>query len=321
MKAGLRYGFIDCTGKVIVAPRFLGVEDFNDGIAVVNVQQKVVGHNEDGQAIYEMTDGIVDLHGNLVTLPQTHIISSFSEGLALAKIRDKFAYLDKSGKVAIPIPDDLKIAEVDYSPPGEYHFHSGVAGLRAEGGGIYLIDKEGKITLRQEPFHRYDESGLAIVEVEGHMAIVNREGNYILGPQSNEIEGSEGIYFTVPQGKNEKYKFINSKGELLFERSFDEVGLFSEGLARVRVNDKWGYLDKSGNLKIPVRFDDARDFAEGLAGVEINGKWGFINKNGTFVIPHEFKSVKDFECELAYVQRNEAAGYIDKSGRWIWKDN
>lgn len=319
-KEGLRYGFIDRHGKVIVEPRFLWVEDFNDGVAVVNVERKVVGHAEDGHAVYEITDGIVDSTGNLVMLPGTNIISSFSEGLALAKIGDRFAYLDKSGKVAIYIPDDVKISNVDYSPPGEYHFQGGVAGLRAEGGGIYLLDRQGNITLRKEPFYRYDENGLAIVEAQNQQAIINREGAYIFGPQGNDIDGSEGIYYTLPKKKGEKYRFINSKGELLFEHSFDEVAPFSEGLARVKLNGKWGYLDKSGSLRTPIRFDDARDFAEGLAGVEIKGKWGFINKDGRFVIPPEFKSVRDFKCGLVYVQRNNADGYIDQSGRWIWKE-
>lgn len=320
-KEGLRYGFIDCRGKVVLEPAFLSAEDFSDGVAVVNVEQRVVGHREDGHAAYEITDGIVGVDGNLVTLPGTNIISSFSEGLALAKVRDKFVYLDRSGKVAISIPDNIKLADVDYSPPGEYHFHDGVAGLRAEGGGIYLIDKQGAITLSKEPFYRYDESGLAIVDVKDQKAIVNREGRYIFGPQRNEIEGSEGIYFTVPKGKKEKYKFLNNRGELLFERSFDEVGLFSEGLAKVKAQGKWGYMDKSGHLRIPHLFDDARDFAEGLAGVKTKGRWGFINPYGTFAIPPEFKSVTDFECGLVYVQRSGDGEYIDKKGMSVWKES
>jgi hypothetical protein len=320
-RGGLMYGFIDCKGKVIIEPRFPSVQGFSDGVAVVNVERKVVGYKEDGHAVYEITDGIVDVNGKLVVLPKTHIISSFSEGLALAKIGDKLAYIDKSGKVAISIPDQVKVADVDYSPPGEYHFYGGLAGLRSEGTGIYLVDKQGNITLSKEPLYRYDKNGLAVIEVEGKQALVDGKGNYILGPQDNDIVESEGIYFTVPRVQNEKYKFINSKGELLFEHFFDDVGIFSEGLARVKVNGQWGYLDQSGKLKIPVEFEDARDFADGLAAVKSKGKWGFINKNGLLVILPKFDSAGDFDCGLAYVQQNKVKGYIDKRERWIWREN
>jgi hypothetical protein len=320
-KEGLRYGFIDCNGKVIIEPKFLSIEDFSDGIAVVRMKREVIDPKEDDRADVDLIDGIVDTNGSLIVPPNTHILSSFSEGLALAKVKSKFAYIDKTGNVAIPIPDKFKISDIDYSPPGEYHFYEGVAGLRAEGGGIYLINKQGNIIFNKEPFHRYDEYGLAIIDIDGKEALVDRQGKYIFGPQDNEINGSEGVYFIVPRSKNEKYKFINIKGDVLYERFFEEVGLFSEGFVKVKLNGKWGYMDKSGKLRIPLEFEDARDFAECLAAVKVKNRWGFIGNNGTFVISPQFKFARDFDCGLVYVQGNKVDGYIDKSGRWVWKEN
>jgi KWG Leptospira. len=46
---------------------------------------------------------------------------------------------------------------------------------------------------------------------------------------------------------------------------FDDVGKFSEGLARVEINNKYGYIDQTGKMIITPQFDYALDFYDGLA--------------------------------------------------------
>lgn len=320
-KEGLRYGFIDPNGRVVAAPQFVSVEDFSEGVAVVRIWRGAGNAEEGGRAASAVTDGIINSKGELIVPADTHILSSFSEGLALATVKGKFAYIDKTGGVSIRIPDELKVANVDYSPPGEYHFYGGVAALRAKSGGVYVIDKHGDITFSKEPFRRYDECGLAVVDVDGKVALVDGRGNYVVGPQEHDISGSEGVYIITPTAGGGKYRFINAKGEALYERAFDDVGLPSGGLIRVKTGGKWGYMDKSGKLRIPAGFEDARDFAGGLAAVKDESGWGFIGQDGTFVIPPRFEFVRDFDCDLAYVKAGRADGYIDREGKWVWKSN
>ncbi|EAJ4643563.1 WG repeat-containing protein, partial [Campylobacter coli] len=37
---------------------------------------------------------------------------------------------------------------------------------------------------------------------------------------------------------------------------FDNLGVFSEGLAGVGLNGKYGFIDKSGKIVIEPKFDD-----------------------------------------------------------------
>ena len=56
---------------------------------------------------------------------------------------------------------------------------------------------------------------------------------------------------------------------MVIEPQFDEVNVFSEGLAMVDKDGKLGYVDKIGKVVIEPQFDDARNFCESLAMVAI----------------------------------------------------
>ena len=53
--------------------------------------------------------------------------------------------------------------------------------------------------------------------------------------------------------ENAKYGLINARGEEVIPCKYDEVGLFSEGLAPVGLDRKYGYVDKNGNDTFSVK--------------------------------------------------------------------
>ena len=93
-------------------------------------------------------------------------------------------------------------------------------------------------------------------------------------------------------------------------------------MAPICVNNKWGYIDLKGNLVIDLKYEYACSFNEGLGRINIKngvfsqGLWGFINKDGEIIIEPKFKSISDFDG--GYAQINESKNnYIDKSGNLI----
>ena len=56
-----------------------------------------------------------------------------------------------------------------------------------------------------------------------------------------------------------------------WEKQYDYVYVFSEGLAPVSKGGKWGFVDKEGRLVIPLEYDDVGYFDEGLVGVKNQG--------------------------------------------------
>jgi hypothetical protein len=310
--SGTRSGYIDCRGNMVVAAEFPSASAFNDGVGIVKRFVKVPGKKKPAT---EMQSGIVDVTGQIVYLRDTNIISEFSEGLAFAQVKNKYAFIDKNGKVRIPIP---KYVKLDTAAPVCDDFKNGEACLNGTDA-RYLVSKKGAF-VRCKPVLgscAFTDRTEAVMTEQG-FALLSEKGTYLIEPQENPIYFSEGLFRLEAGAK--RWRYYDKKGKLIFEAPYNYSGFFSEGLTVVQDGERWGYIDKDGAVRIPLKFDDASDFSEGLASVKSEGKYGFIDKTGKFVItPTYFAVLKPFYNDLAYVQSTEFIGYIDKMGKWIWK--
>ena len=116
---------------------------------------------------------------------------------------------------------------------------------------------------------------------------------------------------------NDKYGYIDGKGNEIISLKYDDADEFREGLAEVTLDNKSGFIDKSGKEIIPFKYDDAFYFSEGLASVELNNKWGIIDKTGKEIIPFIYDSPAVFSEGLASVKLNDKYGFMDKTGKEI----
>jgi hypothetical protein len=308
---GVKWGYISCKGKVVVEPQFISASDFHDNVGIVVIEQKPENS--------ELKSGIVNLDGTVITLPNTIISSDFSEGLAFSKTKGKWAFINKLGKVVILIPDSIKLQE---ESPLAFEFKKGVAGINSEDG-IYLINRKGELTYRKDILASFGFiNELEVVLVKDGFTIIDSAARPRIPPQKNPIMFSGDGLFLI-ETENGKWKYIDNKGREVLEVSFNYAGLFSQGLAVIKINDKWGYMNRKGKVVIPAKFEDANTFSEeGLAAVKLKNKYGFINKTGKFIIPPKFDYIyKHFRYGLAYVQENNIRGYINKTGKWVWKIN
>lgn len=99
---------------------------------------------------------------------------------------------------------------------------------------------------------------------------------------------------------------------------YDEVGAFSEGLARVKKGDNWGFIDKTGQEVIMFPYLIATgDFSEGLAPVYDQRGYGFVDKTGKVVITPQYDQVWGFKEGIALVKKKDDFLFIDKTGHEI----
>lgn len=240
-----KYGYADKTGKVVVSPQFDEVRNFTNGMGMVKLNNKYGFVDRTGKLVIPLTFddaqefseglasvkvgnkwGYIDKTGKVVISPQYDDARHFSEGLGLvgldsepstqnsssevsAKTTRKYGYIDRTGKVVIPINLD-----------NAFTFSEGLVQVRnneqpgVEGSDKYgYMDKTGRIVIQRQfgcadPF----SEGMARVSINNKHGYIDKTGKFVIPPQ------------------------------------FDSAASFSNGLAQVRLGDKTGYIDKTGKF-------------------------------------------------------------------------
>lgn len=192
----LKCGFVDRTGKVVIAPQFEAVDDFHGGLALV--------YNSERKA------GYVDKSGKLVIRYQFDLAGSFSDGLAAFSNGESTGFISPKGKYIInPQFDDAA------------SFSDGLAAI--EQGDMYgFIDKKGKIVINPQfedvgPF----SDGLAVVGNGEKYGYIDKDGKYKINPQFDAaLPFSGGVAGVCSAGK---WGLINKKGEFLVNPQFNNL--------------------------------------------------------------------------------------------------
>ena len=113
---------------------------------------------------------------------------------------------------------------------------------------------------------------------------------------------------------NDKYNFINTKGQLLSQQWFDSVWNFKEGFDRVKLNGKYNFINTEGQLLSQQWFDSVRNFKEGFASVYLSDKYNFIDIEGHLLSQQWFDMAWDFNDGFAVVGLNGMWYNLDTEG-------
>jgi hypothetical protein len=205
---GGKFGYIDKTGTVVIAPHFFVAQDFSEGLAAVRVEETV-----DSKFAY------IDRSGHTVIAPRFHQAGPFSEGLAAVETSARvvgaqvvdiaWGFVDKAG--VIKIPDKYKDAG---------KFSEGLARVAIQlGVSVGYIDREGKMMIPPRFDQAWDFSdGLAAV-CSGECFYIERSGAVVLKDFRAWWPFSDGlavIGFYAPQ------VYIDKKGRVIAPYSSDK---------------------------------------------------------------------------------------------------
>ncbi len=320
-----RYGYVDRTGKIVIAPKYLSIGNFAQGLAPVKFTNQKYGFIDrfgkiviaakydfasgfvDGLATVEVSGkmGAIDRQGKLVIQPiYPDAALEFQSGLLAVKRGKLWGFVDRRGRMAIaprfvdPQPDSITEDEIDIASFYLYRFSDGLAAVSLDGINYGYIDRQGKtIVPPQFKYARAFTEGLGLVQTKaGTWGFVDRTGKLVISlPNSQKMRIAEATLLST----------------------------FSEGLAGIKTGDKWGFIDRQGDQIIPPTFDNIYPFSEGLAAVAIQGKYGFIDRQGKIVIPPTFDRAFSFKSGLApvtigeYGTVNARVGYIDRTGKLV----
>lgn len=310
VKVGNKYGFIDKTGKIVIKPQFKNVSSFSDGYARIT----------DGSECFPPY-GFIDTNGVVKIAPQFRLAGNFNEGLARVQVDDKFGFIDKNGCFRVPpafgnVCDFSEgLARVTYDEAFSKTSRWG------------YINKSGNLVIPPiDKFYlsavRGFSEGLAPVTIgpvgpltcADKAGYIEKTGHFAIEPKFREVSlFSEGLAYVVWDKDNLQRGFIDKSGNCVFrvDDKFIMVNSFHDGLALVLDrSNKCGYIDRNGVLVIDTKFECSLGFSEGLAYVKIGGKYGFIDRSGQLVVEPKYESVGDFREGYAWVEVKHEIGSI-----------
>ncbi len=304
-----------------------------DGNFIIDAQyRKCYEFSEDGYApIFEKEEGyfFINIQGETLqteipgfALKEVFGVTGFDEGLAPVRINENWGYLNTDGKLAIP----AKYSKVS-------SFKDGYA-ITQVGGNFYIIDKQGNEKLVEVPgvaeIKHFSENlapyktenGLyGFINVNANVVIearfvsvgyfntglawaktnvatigyLNPAGEWVIQPQifiTNDFDPETKL---AKVKHNEKWVYLNTKGEIIQFDDSETISEFHEGLAKGKKNEKIGFYNSNMEWVIQPQFDGVRNFKNGYAAAKLEDKWGIIDKTGNWVIQPVFAALKDVE--------------------------
>jgi hypothetical protein len=249
-KVGKKHGFIDRDGEVIIEAKYDYVGIFREGLAAVTVSQESADE-ESRKALR----GYIDRTGRMVIEPQGYdAASGFSEGLAQVLRGGKHGYIDRDGNLVIPLQY--------YGPWSD--FQGGLAKVWTDPSGEKrgFIDKTGAMVIEPQRMYlygvRYSERDNTLTGVYGLGGDdESLETGFDPGRARDTAEGLTRIWAAthgLPVAGTMKYGFADHTGKVVIKPQFDEVGPFSEGLAKFAVDVDWdAYRELRGQTSDAVQ--------------------------------------------------------------------
>jgi hypothetical protein len=121
----------------------------------------------------------------------------------------------------------------------------------------------------------------------------------------------------IPYLRNYRYGFCNEKKEIIIQPKYEEVSVFADGRARVKLGNKTGIIDKTGKEIAAIKYDAIMPFSDDLAVVMLDGKYGYINRTGVEIVSPKYNDALSFSEDRGAVRMNNNWGFVDKSGNEI----
>jgi hypothetical protein len=270
---GLKFGFLDKSGRIAVPPIYDEVMNFKEGLALVRLGENEGFVNGRGEAVVPI---IYDSFGYYLMQA-----NEFHEGLARVRLNGKWGYVNTSGEVVIPFEFDTAS-----------YFSEGLTSVGKDG-------RNGVINTAGELVIDFDDviigsfrNGVATIWIDDYnkSGLINREGEIILPIEYDSIghfsEGLAEVFIGDRGSRIGKWGFVNTSGELVVPIIYDDSRSFENGLAKVSVGS-WGRINTNGEVVIPLKYGWTWSLGEDLIAVSVRGtdEVKVYNTNGEVVFP------------------------------------
>lgn len=306
---GIRYGYIDSSGKLIIPISFDSAQDFQENeLAIVRIDDKA---------------GMIDEKGNYVIKLKYSDIQPFKEGRAIVIDNQKYKVIDESGKELFE--NDNYISD----------FNGGRASFPiVEPGGQWkygYINLQGKVVVEPQFLSAGSFSdGKAVVQLaDKKYGIIDLNGGILKTfPYEQVTDISEGRLF-FKEKSDGKFGLMDEKGQIIVAPKYGAVENFKNGTAVVGEGDtiiKFGVINRNGEYTIQPKYHRIESLGEDrfAVGIPIKDEANYMpsryavsDKKGNVLTEFIYYGVSEYKNNLASVYDNKFTYFIDKQGKRV----
>ncbi|MDR1110116.1 MAG: WG repeat-containing protein [Deltaproteobacteria bacterium] len=321
-----RWGFINMSGEIVIAPQFDLVGSFAHDLAEVLIDGKV---------------GVINRHGDLVIKPQFARAIPFAENVVIAAPGEwRSVYFRGREKL-----DNIK-GLLSFSP-GLYGLYSVQSGWITEPEWEFeIFDHTGEISLiwakhkEKDSLYglmapdglwqappRYDHvqtlrDERAVVGVNNLRGAVDPEGILVVPLRPLWLSYWDNGFALARDSETLKEGLIDKAGNLVGGRFFDKVSRGENGIGEVMFDSVWHGIDQQGNIVAHPRENKVfKECHSGLKLVYVSGKLQFTDMSGKPTVPFllDTMSMLTFDCnKINSIKYNGKWGYVDRNGRLLF---
>lgn len=264
-----------------------------DGNIVIDALYDKISTPKNGYSKYFKNGkyGFVNAEGKFLTQNIYDNVSDFSEGLAAVSINKMWGYIDTLGNQVVPI-----------SMPQASDYNEGLASFMKDGR-IGYGDMNGKIAIAPKYFYGSPfKNGFAIVkDAYDKYAVIDKNANPILKFEYDEISFTNIPNLLKIKTENGFRLFDLGEMKYLSKKYFVQIYDFFQDWALVKFEDKFQYINSKGEFINNRKYVQASNFSNDVALVFDGAKQKILNKNGDEIVSN-YKIISDFKNNRAFIE-------------------
>ena len=320
-----KWGYIDTTGKIIIAPQYDLAGSFNKGFAKVIKGEELFMLKADGTTIsFKESQDIDHLNGALWMVMKDGLWRIFhtrknqylSEAYHYIEVLDKNAYMvfdekkygivDSTGKVFVPL---------EYN---EIHQLKKNTFCAEKEGGIDLYFKEKKVYVPNGKKEACSVDGENLFcSTEERIYLFDEYGNQPLQKKWKFLHDLADYYHLFNEDSLKALYSVRQK-KMLTTAAFDTFTKLSDQHIITIKNDKLGLIDTTGKVIFDTLYQDISYASNNLFSVKKEGKYGLYDWQGKELLAPKYRAMSDFVYHAAMVINEENKwGAINKYGQVI----
>lgn len=178
-----------------------------------------------------------------------------------------------------------------------------------------LINAEGHIVVAPiyEVIGEFDQFGFAVMQKNGMVGMLNREGKEIIPARYKELKVLDSTLVAVVEKTD--WKVMDHDGRTVVPEGYEEIEVWNQDFIAFQKNGFWGIVNQRGKLLVKPAYDEVILEQDRYFIIRKGEYIGLVSMQGQLILDCNSNEVKSFNEELIFFRQKERWGIVNDQGR------